>query len=50
MGAVSSPDLKQWNNISDKISFPEGTRHGTVFKVKESILTDIISLHSHGYK
>lgn len=50
MGAVSSPDLKQWNNISDKISFPEGTRHGTVFKVKESILTDIISLHSNGYK
>jgi len=34
MGAVSSSDLKQWNNISDKVNFPEGTRHGTVIKVK----------------
>ncbi|WP_058105583.1 glycoside hydrolase family 43 protein [Maribacter dokdonensis] len=49
MGAVSSSDLKEWKDISDKISFPEGTRHGTVFKVKESILTDIISLHNNGY-
>ncbi|MRI01658.1 family 43 glycosylhydrolase [Kriegella sp. EG-1] len=47
MGAVSSPDLKQWKNISNKISFPEGTRHGTVFKVKENILNYIISLHNN---
>jgi beta-xylosidase len=32
-GAVSSPDLKNWTDISDKISFPKGTRHGTVFTV-----------------
>ncbi|MES1217319.1 MAG: glycoside hydrolase family 43 protein [Bacteroidota bacterium] len=32
-GAVSSQDLKTWNDISDKVSFPEGTRHGTVFKI-----------------
>ncbi len=33
MGAVRSFDLKNWEDISDRISFPEGTRHGTVFKV-----------------
>ncbi len=33
MGAVASTDLEHWNDISDKISFPQGTRHGTVFKV-----------------
>ena len=32
-GAVSSPDLKNWSDISDKVSFPNGIRHGTVFTV-----------------
>ena len=32
-GAVRSIDLKSWTDISDKISFPKGTRHGTVFAV-----------------
>jgi len=32
MGAVRSKDLKNWEDISDQVSFPEGTRHGTVFK------------------
>lgn len=30
-GAVVSKDLKQWTDISDRISFPKGTRHGTAF-------------------
>lgn len=34
-GAVSSPDLVNWTDISDKISFPKGTRHGTVFTVTQ---------------
>lgn len=34
-GAVTSTDLKTWTDISDKISFPEGTRHGTVFTISE---------------
>jgi len=34
-GAVASVDLKTWKDISDKISFPAGTRHGTVFKVSK---------------
>ena len=33
MGAITSPDLKTWTDISGKITFPAGVRHGTVFKV-----------------
>lgn len=32
-GAVSSADLKNWTDISDKVSFPKGVRHGTVFTI-----------------
>ncbi len=32
-GAVSSTDLVRWKDISDEVHFPEGTRHGTVFKI-----------------
>ena len=35
MGAVRSDDLKNWEDISDEISFPEGMRHGTIFKVSQ---------------
>ncbi len=38
MGAVRSKDLKNWEDISDQVSFPEGTRHGTVFKVPVNVL------------
>lgn len=41
MGAVLSTDLKNWQDISDEIHFPNGTRHGTVFKVKKSILDQL---------
>jgi Glycosyl hydrolases family 43 len=32
-GAVTSMDLIHWADISDKINFPKGTRHGTVFTI-----------------
>lgn len=32
-GAVASTDLTSWTDISDKVSFPKGTRHGTVFTI-----------------
>jgi hypothetical protein len=32
-GAVSSADGINWTDISDKVSFPKGTRHGTVFAI-----------------
>ncbi|MEQ9220191.1 MAG: glycoside hydrolase family 43 protein [Cyclobacteriaceae bacterium] len=44
MGAVASSDLENWNNISDQINFPEGTRHGTVFKVNQKILDNLLNL------
>ena len=43
MGAVLSSDLKEWTDISDKIKFPRGTRHGSIFKVNKSILDKILS-------
>ena len=33
MGAIASDDLENWEDISSQISFPDSTRHGTVFKV-----------------
>lgn len=44
MGAVISKDLQTWQDISDKITFPAGTKHGTVFGVKKSILDKLLSL------
>lgn len=38
MGAVRSRDLENWEDISDQINFPEGTRHGTVFTVSTDLL------------
>jgi hypothetical protein len=35
-GAVASTDLVNWTDISDKISFPKGARHGTVFTISRS--------------
>jgi predicted GH43/DUF377 family glycosyl hydrolase len=32
-GAITSPDLIHWTDISDRLSFPTGARHGTVFKI-----------------
>jgi hypothetical protein len=32
-GAVSSNDLVHWTDVSEKVSFPAGVRHGTVFKI-----------------
>jgi hypothetical protein len=33
MGAVQSADLVHWTDISTQISFPQGMRHGSIFKV-----------------
>lgn len=41
-GAVSSSDLKNWEDISEKIKFPEGTRHGTVFKIPRKLHDEIV--------
>ena len=43
MGAMASKNLLEWTDISDQISFPEGTRHGSVFKVNKNILKGILT-------
>ena len=45
-GAVISKDLKHWKDVTGKISFPKGARHGTVFQVKEEILAHLLKYGS----
>jgi hypothetical protein len=45
MGAVTSGDLKTWSDISDRISFPEGSRHGTVFIADEKTLQKLLKVN-----
>lgn len=33
--AVSSPDLKHWTPITDRLSFPENCKHGSFLKITE---------------
>lgn len=40
-GAVASADLINWTDISDKISFPKGARHGTVFTVSKKDFNEL---------
>lgn len=40
-GAIASPDLKSWKDISERITFPEGARHGTVIKVPRSVVFNL---------
>ena len=42
-GAVKSKDLIHWEDISDKITFPDGIRHGTIFEVNEKILDRLLN-------
>jgi len=43
-GAVKSKDLKTWEDLSDQIEFPDGIRHGTVFKVSKDVLDELVGL------
>ena len=44
-GAVTSADLVNWTDISDKVFFPAGTRHGTVFKISVDEFERLSSLN-----
>ncbi|MBN2064960.1 MAG: family 43 glycosylhydrolase [Sedimentisphaerales bacterium] len=37
-GAICSPDLKKWTDVSNQISLPAGLRHGTAFTVDRALL------------
>lgn len=41
---LRSKDFKNWESITDKLSFPPGTRHGTAFIVEDEILTKLLEL------
>jgi hypothetical protein len=42
-GAVRSNDLQNWEDISAKISFPAGSRHGTVLAVPSDIVAALMA-------
>jgi sucrose-6-phosphate hydrolase SacC (GH32 family) len=42
MGAVTSKDLINWEDISEKITFPDGVRHGTIIEVDQKILNHLL--------
>ncbi|WP_116107576.1 glycoside hydrolase family 43 protein [Lewinella sp. IMCC34191] len=42
MGAVQSTDLESWTDMSEQLSFPEGTRHGTVFRISKDELSRLL--------
>lgn len=43
-GAVRSTDLVHWENITDVISFPRGSRHGTIFEVPGEIVRGLLAV------
>lgn len=40
-GAAASRDLKHWEDISDRVQFPRGARHGTAFEVERAVVEHI---------
>jgi beta-galactosidase len=41
-GAVRSKDRIHWEDVSSLVSFPKGTRHGTAFRVRRSVLKQLL--------
>jgi hypothetical protein len=42
-GAVKSKNLTNWEDISEKITFPDGARHGTIFESDEKTLLNLLN-------
>ncbi len=42
-GAFSTTDFQTFTDIADRVSVPYGHKHGTIFKVKESILKALLA-------
>jgi len=41
-GAVKSTDLLKWIDVSDKMSFPEGAKHGSIIRLPKQTLTKFL--------
>jgi beta-galactosidase len=44
-GAVRSTNMKDWEDISEKIIFPKGVRHGTVIKVSGEVFEKLTKMN-----
>ena len=42
-GALRSRDLQNWENVSDRVSFPKGTRHGTALAVSREVIEKLLA-------
>ena len=42
-GAVQSTDLKNWTDVSDKISLPKGIRHGSIFVIAKKEFEKLVA-------
>ncbi len=42
-GAMRTQDFKNWELVSEKLSMPEGSRHGTILEVSQATLNALIS-------
>jgi beta-xylosidase len=43
-GAVTSKDLVNWTDVSDKLKMPKNAKHGTAFEVPQAILDRLLTL------
>jgi hypothetical protein len=43
-GAVRSKNMKDWEDVSDKVAFPKGARHGSAFRVSNAIFKNLIQI------
>jgi hypothetical protein len=41
-GAMRTKDFESWEDVSEEISFPRGTRHGTAFTVSKEVLDRLL--------
>ena len=48
--AVRSKDLTTWTDITDRIRFPEGARHGTVLRVGREVVDGLVLHFDHEAK
>jgi beta-xylosidase len=47
-GVIRSKDLTSWEDVSEKLRYPKGLRHGTAFAVEPAILKNLLSLAKPG--
>jgi hypothetical protein len=44
-GAVRSRNLKEWEDVTSRLTFPKGARHGTVLRVPKSVVDGLSEAH-----